>query len=71
MSVEEHAQLDAAARERGLTLSEWCREILLARGQETKPTAPTGTEAQALMGEIVALRSILLTCFTSWRTGRN
>ncbi len=31
-----------------------------ASGQETKPTAPGGAEAQALMGELVALRTILL-----------
>jgi len=30
VSEEEFAQLDAAASERGLTLSEWCRETLLA-----------------------------------------
>jgi Mobilization protein NikA len=30
VSEEEFAQLEAAASERGLTLSEWCRETLLA-----------------------------------------
>jgi mobilization protein NikA len=30
VSEEEFAQLEAAASERGLTLSEWCREMLLA-----------------------------------------
>jgi len=29
VSEEEFAQLEAAASERGLTLSEWCRETLL------------------------------------------
>ncbi len=49
VSEEEFAQLERAASERGLTLSEWCRETLLASG--------TG---QALMAELVALRAILL-----------
>jgi hypothetical protein len=31
VSQEEYAQLEAAASERGLTLSEWCRETLLER----------------------------------------
>jgi hypothetical protein len=30
VSEEEYAQLEAAAGERGLTLSEWCQETLLA-----------------------------------------
>jgi len=36
VSEEEYAQLEEAASERGLTLSEWCRETLLAsvNGQE-------------------------------------
>jgi len=44
-----------------LTLSEWCRETLLANvnGQEEKSADPGGT-GQALMAELVALRTILL-----------
>ena len=34
--------------------------MVLASGQETKPTGPGGAEAQALMAELVALRAILL-----------
>ena len=61
MSEEEFAQLEAAASERGLTLSEWCRETLLAsvNGQEVKSTDVGGT-GHALMAELVALRAILL-----------
>ena len=52
--------MEAAASERGLTLSEWCREVLLGKvnGQPTKAD-PSGA-AQALMAELVALRTILL-----------
>jgi hypothetical protein len=61
VSEEEFAQLEAAASERGLTLSEWCREMLLAsvNGQEEKSADPGGT-GHALMAELVALRAILL-----------
>jgi hypothetical protein len=62
LSEPEYAQLEAAARERGLTLSEWCRQVLLAsvNGQGSKSAAdPTGSD-QALMAELVALRTILL-----------
>ena len=45
VSEEEFAQLEAAASERGLTLSEWCRETLLAsvNGQEEKSADAGGT----------------------------
>ena len=33
LSEAEFAQLEAAARERGLTLSEWCRRVLLSSGR--------------------------------------
>jgi hypothetical protein len=58
---QEYAQLEAAASERGLTLSEWCRETLLGKvnGQEEK-SADMGATSQALMAELVALRTILL-----------
>jgi hypothetical protein len=66
VSGEDFAQLEARARERGLTLSEWCRETLLAsvNSQEEKSvnlsSASGGTAQQALMAELVALRAILL-----------
>jgi hypothetical protein len=60
VSEEEYAQLETAAQATGRTLGEWCREVVLASGQETKPTGLGGTEAQALMAELVALRAILL-----------
>ena len=61
VSEEEFAQLEGAASERGLTLSEWCRETLLAsvNGQDEK-SADSGGTGRALMAELVALRAILL-----------
>ena len=61
VSEEEFAQLERAASERGLTLSERCRETLLAsvNGQDEK-SADAGGTGHALMAELVALRAILL-----------
>lgn len=60
VSEEEYAQLDAAAQTSGRSLGEWCREVLLAsaNGQPSKTAGQAGV--QALMAELVALRTILL-----------
>ena len=57
----EHRQLETAARTRGRTLGEWCREVVMenARTPESRRTE-TDSAAQALMAELVALRAILL-----------
>jgi hypothetical protein len=64
LSEPEYAQLEAAARERGLTLSEWCRTVLLANGNghatKSAEADTSGAGQQALMAELVALRTILL-----------
>jgi tetrahydromethanopterin S-methyltransferase subunit B len=66
VSEEEFAQLEAAASERGLTLSEWCRETLLGsvNGQEPQAaeagTGQAAVFASSIMAELVALRAILL-----------
>ena len=62
VSEEEYAQLEHAAQTSGRTLGERCREVMLTsgRGQSSKATGPGGAEAQALMAELVALRTILL-----------
>jgi hypothetical protein len=66
VSEEEFAQLEGSASERGLTLSEWCRETLLAsvNGQEEKSADPSGADqalfARSIMAELVALPPILL-----------
>jgi hypothetical protein len=49
VSEEEYAQLEIAAQASGRTLGEWCREVVLASGQETKPT---GTGAEARVAEL-------------------
>ena len=60
VSEEEYAQMEAAASERGLTLSEWCREVLLGKvNVQAAKADPSGAD-RALMAELVALRTILL-----------
>lgn len=62
VTEEEHAELERAAQNGGKTLGEWCREVMLANvnGHAPKSQASDGSEAQALMAELVALRTILL-----------
>ncbi len=58
----EYATLERAAQEGGKTLSEWCREIMLASvdGAASKGQPHQAGDAQAVMAEVVALRTILL-----------
>ena len=61
VSEEEFAKLEALASERGLTLSEWCRETLLANvNRQEEKSADSRGASHALMAELVALRAILL-----------
>ena len=63
VSNEEFTQLEAAASKSGLTLSEWCREAILAgvNGREPKSATDSAGPGQlALLAELVALRAILL-----------
>src|SRR5437762_5032954 len=52
----EYAQLEACACQEGLSISEWCRSVLLER---TNGDRPTETE-KVTLAEILALRTILL-----------
>ncbi len=60
VSEEEYALLESAAQTSGRTLGEWCRDAMLASANGQPPKATGGAEAQALMAELVALRTILL-----------
>lgn len=59
MSESEYAQLAAIAEREGITLGEWCREVLLARVHAAQGVVATAAE-QTLLAEVVALRAILL-----------
>ncbi|MGC2830056.1 MAG: hypothetical protein WB627_19735 [Candidatus Acidiferrum sp.] len=59
MTESEYEQLVAVAERDGLTLGEWCREVLLARANATVGKGPSPPE-QTLLAEVMALRTILL-----------
>ncbi len=59
MTENEYKQLVAVAERDGLTLGEWCREVLLAHANANGAKKPSATE-QTLLAEFVALRMILL-----------
>ncbi len=65
VSEEEFAALEARARARELTLSEWVRAELL------EPRADGGGAAdEVLLGEVLALRTILLNLMFSLTNGK-
>ena len=65
LSEAEYAQCERTAARRGLTLGEWCRQALL-EGAEGSAQAP---EAEAVLGEILALRKIVINLLYGERTG--
>jgi hypothetical protein len=56
VTEEEYAGLEACASARGMSISEWCRSVLLERAAGDRPTQADET----LLGEVLALRMILL-----------
>jgi hypothetical protein len=52
----EYARLEACACQEGLSISEWCRNVLLEKGSGDRPKE---TE-KVTLAEILALRTILL-----------
>jgi hypothetical protein len=59
MTESEYEQLLAMAEREGLTLGEWCREVLLARANTNEGKKPNIPE-QTVLAEVMALRTILL-----------
>ena len=59
MTDAEYERLNATAEERGITLGEWCREVLLQHTNGTKPI----TVEETVLAELLALRTILLNAF--------
>jgi hypothetical protein len=59
VTESEYARLAAIAERQGVTLGEWCREVLLASTNDRQEVTATAAE-QALLAEVVALRTILL-----------
>ena len=52
---EEYAQLEALAQTRGLTVGEWCRDVLLA---QLKPSGQPSEET--ILAEVLGLRMIMI-----------
>jgi len=59
MTESEYEQLVAVAEREGLTLGEWCREVLLTHANANEAKKPSAIEL-TLLAEFVALRMILL-----------
>ena len=62
---EEYAQLEALAQARGLTLGEWCREVLL---QQLAPSAASLPE-KAILTEVLGLRMIVINLLRALGSG--
>lgn len=56
VTEEEHARLEVCASEEGLSISEWCRSVLLERTKTPKASCID----QIVLSEVLALRTILL-----------
>jgi hypothetical protein len=56
MTDGEYERLSAVVESEGMTLGEWCREVLLERADGRKPSVIEET----LLAEVLALRTILL-----------
>ena len=65
LSEAEYAQCERSAARRGLTLGEWCRQALL-EAAEGPAQAP---EVEAILGEILALRKIVINLLYGERAG--
>ena len=59
MTDSEYERLSAVVQSEGMTLGEWCREVLLERAEGRKPSVIEET----LLAEVLALRTILLNAF--------
>jgi hypothetical protein len=62
---QEYAQLEALAQARGLTMGEWCREVLL---QQLAPTAASLPE-KVILTEVLGLRMIMINLLRALGSG--
>jgi hypothetical protein len=62
---EEYAQLEMLAQARGLTVGEWCREVLLA--QLTQPS--TSLPEETILAEVLGLRMIVVNLLNALGSG--
>ena|SRR5947207_6682458 len=65
MTEREYKQLVAAAERDGLTLGEWCRELLW-REPNAKVGKSPSTAEQSLLAEVRALQMSLMNILSRW-----
>lgn len=63
LTVEEFARLESLAAAAGQSVSEWAREALLAATTPTPNPNPNYSNDAAVLGEVRALRAIVLNLF--------
>ena len=61
---EEYAQLEAVAQARGLTLGEWCREVLLGQLASSAPLPE-----KVILTEVLGLRLIVINLLRALGSG--
>ena len=69
VTESEYEQLVAVAEREGLTLGEWCRELLLAQANANETKKLSAAE-QTLLAEFAALRMILLNALCKLGQGK-
>src|SRR5258708_2649210 len=62
---DEYAQLEALAQARGLTVGEWCREVLLNQLR----LASASTTEETLLAELLGLRMIVINLLNALGNG--
>ena len=63
---DEYKQLQTLAEARGLTVGEWCREVLLAQCNKPSTTIPE----QTILAEVLGLRMIVINLFRALGNGQ-
>ncbi len=64
---EEYAELEALAQARGVTLGEWCREVLLAQLAPSSATFPE----KVILTEVLGLRMITINLLRALGSGES
>jgi hypothetical protein len=71
LSEAEYAQCEKSAARRGLTIGEWCRQVLLAASEKEAEAGPAETpEAEVILAEILALRKIVINLLYGYKAGQ-
>jgi hypothetical protein len=70
LTAAEYAQCEKSAARRGQTMAEWCRQVLLHASDEGAAAGPAqAPEAEVILGEILALRKIVINLLYGEKAG--